>query len=111
MLTRTLFATTAHGQIPVPIQLHAPAEGDRCWECAYAIGWPDGERGGVVRGFDSMQAVYLTMQRIAVELYGSPYHASGSLRWDKPGGGYGFPMPKNGYNELVGEDRIAQIPD
>ena len=111
MLTRTLTITTPGGDTTVPIHIHAPTEGDRCWECSYSIGWPEGDRNGVVRGFDSLQAVYLTMQRIALELYGSPYHASGNLRWDKPGTGYGFPMPKVGYEDLIGEDRIAQVPD
>jgi hypothetical protein len=111
MLTRTLIATTPDGDVSVPIHIHAPIEADRCWECSYSIGWPEGDRMGVGRGFDSVQAAYLTMQRIAVELYGSPYHASGTLRWGKPGEGYGFPMPKPGYEDLIGEDRIAQIPD
>ena len=50
------------------------------------------------------------MQAIAIRLYSSPYHASGELEWDKPGDGYGFPMPKPGYPDLIGEDRIAQVP-
>ncbi|MNV78591.1 hypothetical protein D3C71_1720870 [compost metagenome] len=51
------------------------------------------------------------MQRISIELYGSAHHAAGKLRWGKPGDGYGFPMAKTGYQDLVGEDRIAQVPD
>mgnify|MGYP005822146657 CR=1 FL=1 len=111
LATRKLTLTLPSGSVDIPILIHAPTQGDRCWECSFSIGWPEGDRNGVVRGFDSVQAVYLTMQRIAVELYGSPYHASGSLRWDKPGDGYGFPMPKHGYDDLIGEDRHAQIPD
>lgn len=111
LITRILTATTPHGNVAVPIHIQAPTEGDRCWECSYSISWPEGQRMGIVRGYDSVQAIYLTLQRIAVEIYGSRYHASGALRWDKPGDGYGFPMPKHGYEDLVGEDRIAQVPD
>ncbi|KRA40180.1 DUF6968 family protein [Devosia sp. Root635] len=98
-------------EVTVPISLHAPVEGDRCWECTFAIGWPEGERTTIVRGFDGVQALYLAMQRIAVELYGSAHHAAGKLSWGEPGNGFGFPMAKAGYQDLVGEDRIAQVPD
>ncbi|MBB4051796.1 hypothetical protein GGR20_001438 [Devosia subaequoris] len=51
------------------------------------------------------------MQNIAVHLYASQYHAKGKLRWGEPGMGYGFPMPVVGYDSLIGEDRIAQVPE
>lgn len=111
MLTRLLAATTPSGNKDVPIEIQPPTQGDQCWECRYAIGWPEGEQRGIARGYDSMQAIYLAMQRIALKLYGSSYHAAGALVWDKPGNGYGFPMPKSGYEDLVGEDRIAQVPE
>ena len=98
-------------EVSVPILIHAPVEGDRCWECVVEIGWPEGARELTVRGFDGAQALYLAMQRIALELYSSPHHEAGNLRWNEPGSGYGFPMPKAGYEDLVGEDRIAQVPD
>jgi hypothetical protein len=40
-----------------------------------------------------------------MELYVSPYHLSGDLRWEKTGDGYGFPVPKNGRDMLVGADK------
>ena len=111
MLTRTLTATMSEGDVPVPITLHAPIQGDGFWECQFEIGWPEGTKSSRARGFDSVQATYLAMQAIAVHLYASPYHAEGKLRWGEPGTGYGFPMPKVGYKDLIGEDRIAQVPD
>lgn len=108
---RILKITLQATEVVVPISLHAPVEGDRCWECSFAIGWPEGERTAIVRGFDGVQALYLAMQRIAIELYGSAHHVAGKLSWDEPGRGYGFPMAKAGYEDLVGEDRIAQVPD
>ncbi len=111
VITRILTATTNSGPTEVPIHIHAPTQGDRCWECNFSIGWPEGDIEGIVRGFDSVQALYLAMKNIAVRLYASPYHAEGKLCWDKPGAGYGFPMPTSGYEDLIGEDRIAQVPD
>lgn len=109
--TRHLLLSSEGADASIPIHIHAPVEGDRCWECAVEIDWPEGPREVKARGFDGVQALYLALQRIALELYSSPHHAAGNLRWDKPGSGYGFPMPKVGYEDLIGEDRVAQVPD
>lgn len=111
MLSRLLTATTQRGDAEVLITLQSPIQGDGFWECAFEIHWPEGTKSSRARGFDSVQATYLAMQNIAVHLYASHYHAEGKLRWGEPGAGYGFPMPKVGYEDLIGEDRIAQVPD
>lgn len=111
MLTRTLTATIQTGHAEVPIHLHSPIQGDGFWEYAFEIHWPDGTKSSRTRGFDSVQATYLAMQNFAVHLYASHYHAEGKLRWGEPGTGYGFPMPVVGYDTLIGEDRVAQVPD
>lgn len=111
MLTRTLTIDDGRSDSSVPITLHAPIQGDGYWECQFDIGWPEGTKSSRARGFDSVQATYLAMQNIAVHLYASHYHAEGKLRWGEPGTGYGFPMPVVGYDSLIGEDRIAQVPD
>lgn len=111
MLSRLLIATTSSGDVGVPIILLAPVQGDGFWECQFEIGWPEGKKSSRARGFDSVQAAYLAMQSLAVHLYASHYHAEGKLRWGEPGTGYGFPMPKVGYEDLIGEDRVAQVPD
>ena len=108
--TRTLTIVQAERRTPVPVIIHQPQQHPRHWECAFEIGWPDGAVTSNAKGFDGMQAVYLAMQAIAIRLYASPYHAAGELDWDKPGDGYGFPMPKPGYPDLIGEDRISQVP-
>lgn len=95
----------------VPVNILAPVEGDGYWECRFEIGWPEGTKRSRARGFDGIQAMYSAMQAIAVYLYASHHHAAGKLLWDRPRSGYGFPMPKVGYDTLVGEDRIAQVPD
>jgi hypothetical protein len=110
MLTRHLTAATDKGEVAIIVNIKHPVQGDGFWECAFEIGWPEGSRQSRARGYDSIQAMYLAMQNIAVHLYASHYHSAGKLRWGKSGEGYGFPMPVVGYDSLVGEDRIAQVP-
>jgi len=107
--TRTLMLRQGAGEVPVLVHIHAPVAGDRCWECHFEIGWPEGAKRAAGRGFDGAQALYLAMERIALELYGSLAHQAGDLRWGKPGEGYGFPMAKAGREDLIGEDRLAQL--
>lgn len=108
---RTLHYRDGASDIPIAVNIHAPAEAERCWECRFEIDWPDAKSSKVVRGIDGIQALYLAMQRIAEEVYGSAYHRNGALRWERPGSGYGFPAMKDSYGDLVGEDRIDQVPD
>ena len=70
------------------------------------IGWPDGVRRRFAGAGDSVQAILLAMQMIGTEIYTNPYHASGRLRWERDGGGYGFPVPKTIRDLLVGDDAI-----
>lgn len=108
---RTLSYRDGASDIAIPVSIHAPIEGDRCWECRFEIDWPSGKSARVVRGLDGVQALYLAMQRIAIEVYGSAYHQAGTLLWQKAGAGYGFPTTKASYGDLVGEDRVDQVPD
>lgn len=40
-----------------------------------------------------------------MDLYVILYHLSGDLKWEKAGDGYGFPVPKNGRDLLIGSDK------
>lgn len=44
------------------------------------------------------------MQKIGITLYMSRYHAERRLSWNADWDGYGFPVPKNGRDLLVGQD-------
>jgi hypothetical protein len=92
--------------IAVPIRLEAPDFVDGGWRCRYAIGWPDGAWESAGYGADAVQALHLTLQKIGVELYTSPEHEAGQLVWPAAGGGggYGFPVPANARDLLVGDD-------
>ena len=58
-------------------------------------------------GVDGVQALRLTLEMIGAELYSSPYHATGQLYFEKPGDGYGFPVPSNLRDLLIGQDRLS----
>lgn len=92
----------------VPVVLNRPVAEGGVWACHYEIGWPEGAQKGEARGGDGIQATYLAMQKIAVYLYMSSYHQTGKLYWERPGQGYGFPMPREGRDQLVGEDKLTQ---
>ncbi|MBL8568728.1 MAG: hypothetical protein JNK84_06545 [Phreatobacter sp.] len=93
------------GTAEVPVSLYAPVADDLGWGCRYEIGWPRRTRTSTAWGFDALQAVRLAMQKIASELYASAYHKQGRLAWLGQGGGYGFPITKNGRDLLVGYDK------
>jgi hypothetical protein len=102
--TRVLHVKRRTGTVEVPVRLSVPVEDELGWKCRYDIGWPGKVRSSAAWGIDALQAVHLTMQKIASELYASRYHKEGRLSWGE-GGGYGFPMPKNGRDLLVGYDK------
>jgi hypothetical protein len=75
------------------------------WVCRYEIGWPCERRSSFGAGFDAVQALHLTLQKIGMEIYRSAYHATGRLAWGEQGMGYGFPVPRSGRDVLIGDDR------
>lgn len=104
MIRRTLTYTSKSGDMAVPVTIHPPLEGERDWSCAYEIGWPDAPRRGYGYGIDGTQALLLALKAVGTDLYTSDYHRSGRLRWIEPGDGYGYPVPKNIRDLLVGND-------
>jgi hypothetical protein len=44
------------------------------------------------------------MEKIGVEIYGSDHHRSGKLEWLSTYKGYGFPVPHNSRDLLIGDD-------
>ena len=90
--------------VDVPIRIFAPQRDETAWACRYEIGWPGAPKTRSMSGFDAVQALSLTLQAIGAELYQRNEHASGRLLWEKEGGGYGFPVPRNIRDLLVGDD-------
>ncbi len=103
---RNLVFETGNGtEIKVPVCLYAPEGSDKHWGCRYTIEWPDGIYESKGYGIDQFQAIVLTIQKIGTDIYFSDYHKTGRLYFEKPGSGYGFPVPRNARDILVGDDK------
>ena len=103
--TRMLAFRNGNENLNVAVRIFAPEqEKPRAWSCAYEIDWPDGTRKFVAHGVDAVQAIELALTMIGSEIYTSGYHQSKSLMWEKPGQGYGFPVPISLRDRLVGDD-------
>jgi hypothetical protein len=89
----------------VPIRIFAPTSDGVEWVCRYEIDWPDGHRERAIHGADSVQALLLALKMIGFDLYTSEAHKTGRLMWEAAGQGYGFPVPVNARDLLVGEDK------
>ncbi|MEE7502347.1 DUF6968 family protein [Methylobacterium mesophilicum] len=105
---RNLELLSSLGNRSVEVSIYAPESQDGVWVCRYTIDWPDQKRQSFAAGVDSIQALHLALQKIGMELYVSPHHLAGDLKWEKSGDGYGFPVPKNGRDMLIGADKAFE---
>jgi hypothetical protein len=101
---RRLIVSSSFGDKDVAVRLFQPKEDDGAWLCRYEINWPDGKWSSFAAGADSVQALVLALQKIAIELYTSKYHEAGTLKWVEGRRGYGFPVGHNVRDLLIGDD-------
>jgi hypothetical protein len=102
--TRRLRLHSQSVDADVQIDIFAPERDGEAWTCRYEINWPAEKWSSHAGGLDSMQAVILALQKIGTDIYFSDYHKSGSLFWESPEKGYGFPLPPSAREMLVGDD-------
>jgi hypothetical protein len=102
--TRTLTLRTEAGNRAIAIRVFAPEADGTAWSCRYEIDWPEGTKATAAFGIDSVQSLQIALQMIGADLYTSAYHKSGKLAFQESGKGYGFPVPKNIRDLLVGDD-------
>jgi hypothetical protein len=104
--TRVLKLRRNDGDLEIPIRIFAPEQSELApWICRHEIDWPDGKVERYAGGEDAVQALYLNLCMIGVEIYTSEEHESGKLEWTEPGQGYGFPMTNNVRDLMVGHDK------
>jgi hypothetical protein len=101
---RKLTLRRANGDIVVPVDLFLPEQHGGGWQCRYEIGWPYGTYRSFGAGHDSMQALISALQKIAVDIHFSDEHKSGRLNWGDDWKGYGFPIPQDARDLLLGDD-------
>src|SRR5258708_1029972 len=103
--TRRLKLNADGRDIDVDVRLFKPVDEGQGWICNYEIEWPTGTKKSSGAGTDAIQAIQLALQKIGIEIYTSPYHESRKLSWFSPGRGYGFPVPGNVRDLLIGDDK------
>ncbi len=104
IITRFLKIRSSGKDTEVPIQIFLPEQKGNSWFCRWEIGWPNRKRANLAGGFDAIQALVHALQTVGTEIYNSEEHASGNLTWEEPGRGYGFPVPGNIRDLLIGDD-------
>jgi hypothetical protein len=103
--TRSLKLRDGVNERRIDVRIFAPEQDKNgAWSCRYEIDWPEGKEIRCGWGADSVQSIVLALQAIGTDLYTSSYHKSGNLLFEKPGQGYGFPVPINARDLLVGDD-------
>ena len=102
--TRILTVLTADGERPVAVRLSTPVAVETKWDCSYEIDWPEGVWRSHAQGNDALHALELAMQKIGMDLYMSRYHHEQKMWWIRPWVGYGFPMPKDARDLMIGDD-------
>jgi hypothetical protein len=102
--TRTLKLNLSNGVANVPINIFLPVQEDGHAMCHYEINWPDKPWKSAAGGLDTIQALLCAMEKIGIELYASAAHKAGLLNWSSDWKGFGFPVPYNAKDMLVGDD-------
>jgi hypothetical protein len=87
----------------VTVRIFWPVEDTSAWDCRWEIAWPERSRSNSGRGVDAIQALLHALQMVGAELYESKSNGAG-LVWQDNWKGYGFPVPANMRNSLVGDD-------
>jgi hypothetical protein len=102
--SRILQLTTATGVIPLSINIFLPVQAHGHAMCHYEINWPDTPWKSAAGGLDTIQALHCAMEKIGIELYASAAHKAELLNWSSDWKGFGFPVPYNAKDMLVGDD-------
>lgn len=102
--SRTLRLRNPTRDVEVTVDIFLPEKDGNAWRCRYEIGWPSGKWESFGGGYDSVQAIVSTLQKIGVEIYFSLEHQSGNLNWGEDWKGYGFPVPADARELLIGDD-------
>jgi hypothetical protein len=102
--SRFLKLRLSEKDVDVEVRIFSPRADQDHWACDYEIDWPEGMRKGAAYGYDSVQALHSALNLVGAELYTSDYHKAGKLASVDSWKGYGFPVPKNIRDLLIGDD-------
>jgi hypothetical protein len=91
--------------IEVPIRIFWPNRQQGSWFCRWEIDWPNRKRSNSAGGTDAIRALRHALEMVGAELYCSEEHEAGVLIFDSEWKGYGFPVPQNLRDRLIGDDK------
>lgn len=107
IVTHRLFIAKDNADWPIDIQIYSPVPLGKSWGCKYEIDWPEGQYSITAEGEDALQSLTIALQMIGADIYTSAYHQEGSLRAYDKEDGYGFPVPNNLRDLLIGVDKMS----
>jgi len=107
VVTHELFLKSQPADVRIEIRLYQPIPFEKDWGCRYEIDWPEGSKVRMAYGLDALQALIIALKLIGSELYTSTYHADQLLRAYDKEEGYGFPVPSNMRDMLIGVDALT----
>lgn len=103
---RILTAQLPDGAKQIPISIYAPRFADGMHICEYVIEWPEGEQRSFGAGVDMVQALHSALLKNRDRPLFQCLSQKRYLVLGKAWRGYGFPVPKNARELLVGYDKI-----
>jgi hypothetical protein len=92
IIAQRVYVIAGSPEIEVRVDLHRPIPDGNDYRCDYAIAWPENPRRGYAIGVDSLQALYLGLQKIAIDLDASEPARSGRLTWLGDARNFGLPF-------------------
>lgn len=101
----TLLMDTGDRDFEVRFELPEKSPTGPDYICRVTIDWPSAPWSELAAGVDTCHALRMAHVLVGIHLYMSEAHAAGKLKWMEPGIGYGFPVPSNMRDMLVGHDR------
>ncbi|MCG5234411.1 DUF6968 family protein [Xanthobacter oligotrophicus] len=107
ILKHNIFIRINNGEEKIEIRIYKPLQLLHSWGCKYEIDWPEGQYSITAQGEDALQSLTIALQMIGADLYTSTYHQEGSLRAYDSEEGYGFPVPNNLRDLLIGVDKMS----
>ena len=91
IIAQRIYVIAGSPEIEVRVDVHRPIPDGNDYRCDYAIAWPENPTRGYAMGVDSLQALYLGLQKIAIDLDASEPARSGQLSWLGDPGNFGLP--------------------
>lgn len=103
-LQRGLKLSDRGSVLNVTVDIVWPEQRGSSWFADWCVTWPDRRSRGSTGGIDGIQALLGALMAVGVNLNCSAEHDAKRLSWIDDWLGYGFPVPGNLRDALIGDD-------